>query len=135
MSNTTQNYDVLVIGGGPAGLETALGLGRQLYSVVVFDSRQYRNYPVDHMHNVITWDHKAPSDFRATAQAQIQSRYKTVQFHNAEVQSIRKTHDGKFEAIDQYGQTFSGKKVVVASGVKDLFPDIKGYGECWGKAM
>jgi thioredoxin reductase len=54
--------DVLIIGGGPAGLAVATGLARQLYTAVVFDSGVYRNARTQHMHNVPTWDHRNPAD-------------------------------------------------------------------------
>jgi flavin-dependent dehydrogenase len=71
-------YDTFVLGAGPAGLSAALGLARQPYSVVVFDSKRYRNYPASHMHNVLTWDHKSQAEFRASAKENILERYDSV---------------------------------------------------------
>lgn len=53
MANST--FDVLIVGGGPAGLSAALGLARQFYSVVVFDSEDFRKEPHARMHNFLTW--------------------------------------------------------------------------------
>lgn len=128
-------YDTLVLGAGPAGLSTALGLARQLYSVVVFDSQQYRNHPADRMHNVLTWDHKAPSAFRADAKANILQRYKTIEFRDSRIDKITKLGDGTFEAIDQTGSKTIGRRVVLATGVTDVMPDIDGFAELWGKSM
>jgi thioredoxin reductase len=135
MNGTPTIYDALIVGGGPAGLSTALGLARQLYTAVLFDSQQYRNYPADHMHNVLTWDHRAPAEFRASAKEEITGRYKSIEFRTSRIESIRKLEDGTFEAVDSEHNKIVGKKVVVATGVTDVLPDIKGFGELWGKSM
>ena len=128
-------YDTLILGGGPAGLSTALGLARQLYSVVVFDSQQYRNDPADRMHNVLSWDHKPSSDFRASARANILSRYDTVTIQSVKIDSIVKTKEGYFETTDRNGGKTVGKTVVLAMGVADQMLDISGFKELWGRSM
>lgn len=128
-------YDTLILGAGPAGLSTALALARQLYSVVLFDSQQYRNYPADHMHNVLTWDHKSPSEFKASAKANILSRYDGVEFREARIERIVKREDGMFEVVDERGGGIVGRKVVLAVGVRDVMPGIQGFGELWGRSM
>jgi len=128
-------YDTLVLGAGPAGLSAALGLARQLYSVVVFDSQKYRNYPASHMHNVLTWDHKAPADFRAIAKENILARYHSVFFRDAKVDGIVRLEDGTFEVEDEFGVKTVGRKVVLAMGVRDVMVDVGGFAELWGKSM
>ncbi|KIX09581.1 uncharacterized protein Z518_00661 [Rhinocladiella mackenziei CBS 650.93] len=135
MAGPAYVYDALVIGGGPAGLSTALGLARQLYTTIVFDSGQYRNDPTEKMHNVLTWDHRHPTEYRATAHANILARYSTVQFQNTSVESITKGADGTFEAIDKNKNKYTGKRVVLATGVKDILLDIPGYKELWGRSI
>jgi thioredoxin reductase len=135
MNGTPAVYDALIVGGGPAGLSTALGLARQLYTAVLFDSQQYRNYPADHMHNVITWDHRAPAEFRASAKEDITSRYKSIDFRTSRIENMRKLEDGTFEAVDSEHNKIVGKKVVVATGVTDILPNIKGFSALWGKSM
>lgn len=127
--------DVLIIGGGPAGLSVATGLARQLYTAVVFDSGVYRNSLTKHMHNVATWDHRDPAEFRATARDDILRRYSTIQFENTTIQSVRKTPEGQFEATDAQGQVWTGRKLMLATGVRDVYPDIDGYADCWAKGM
>ncbi|KAL4756565.1 thioredoxin reductase gliT [Aspergillus foveolatus] len=128
-------YDALIIGAGPAGLSTALGLARQTYSAIVFNSNQYRNAFSERMHNVVTWDHKPPSDFRAAARDNIESRYNTIHFRNAKIVSAAKKDDGTFEAVDDQQNKYQGRKLVLATGVTDLLPDIKGFSELWGKRI
>ena len=127
--------DVLIIGGGPAGLSAATGLARQLYTAVVFDSGVYRNQLAKHMHNVLTWDHQNPADFRKKGREDILKRYATISFQDTEVKSVAKSVKGHFELEDAQGKTWKGRKLVLATGVKDVFPDIEGYGNCWARGM
>ncbi|MCJ1471292.1 hypothetical protein MMC07_009940, partial [Pseudocyphellaria aurata] len=127
--------DVLIIGGGPAGLSVATGLARQLYTAVVFDSGVYRNALPKHMHNVATWDHRGPAEFRAAARDDILRRYTTIQFHTTTIQSVRKTPEDQFEATDIDGHVWTGRKLMLAAGVRDVYPDIDGYAECWAKSI
>ncbi|CAD6585422.1 MAG: hypothetical protein ASARMPREDX12_001995 [Alectoria sarmentosa] len=127
--------DVLIIGGGPAGLSTATGLARQLYTAVVFDSGVYRNQLATHMHNVLTWDHQSPADFRSKGREDILKRYATIKFQDTEIKSVAKTQQGHFELKDAQGKTWTGRKLVLATGVRDVFPDIEGYGNCWARGI
>lgn len=133
--NTTTLLDVLVIGGGPAGLSVATGLARQLYTAAVFDSGVYRNERAAEMHNFVTWDHRRPAEFREKARDDLLARYQTIQFENKTIESVQKTSNGYFQATDASGQVWTGRRLVLATGVRDLVPDIDGYDDCWGKGM
>jgi len=118
------------------GLTTALTVARQLHTAIVFDSSSYRNEASNHMHTVLTWDHKDPKDYRAAARANILERYQTIQIADVELKSIRKTEDGFFEArSDGSHHKWVGRKVVLATGTVDIYPDIEGYAECWAKGV
>lgn len=132
----TPILDVMIIGGGPAGLSAASGLARQLYTAVVFDSGVYRNEKAGHMHNVITWDHQDPAVFRKKARDDLLKRYSTIKFQDdTKIERVERTSDGRFQAIDTQGRTWIGRKLVLATGVRDIYPDIDGYGDCWGTGM
>ena len=135
INSTMPLLDVLIIGGGPAGLSTATGLARQLYTAVVFDSGVYRNQLANHMHNVLTWDHQNPADFRKKGREDILKRYTTINFQDTEIKTVVKTSSGQFEVKDIEGKSWTGRKLVIATGVRDVFPDIKGYGNCWARGM
>ena len=129
--------DVLVVGGGPSGLAAALCLSRACYKTVIFDSGSYRNEQAHHMHMFPTWDHQDPKAYRASARKELQERYDTVRFVDLAVTAVIRDKDGSggFKAVDSSGEDWYGKKLVLASGVKDIFPDIPGYDECWVKGM
>ncbi|KAI1081673.1 FAD/NAD(P)-binding domain-containing protein [Whalleya microplaca] len=131
----TTKVDVLILGGGPAGLACASGLVRQLHSAIVFSDGVYRNARTAHMHNVVGWEHADPASFRAKARADLLARYDTVQFRDVGVRHIRKLESGRFEAEDAEGVTYEGRKVVLASGTRDLPPSIPGYAELWGRGI
>jgi thioredoxin reductase len=135
MAATGTLFDVLIIGGGPGGLSTATGLAHQLYTAVVFDSGVYRNARSQHMHNVATWDHRSPAEFRAKARDDLLARYETIHFADTKINSVAKMPSGTFQATDAAGKVWEGRKLVLATGVRDVPPDIKGYGDVWGYSM
>ncbi|KAF4458819.1 hypothetical protein FALBO_14439 [Fusarium albosuccineum] len=127
--------DALIIGAGPAGLSAALALARQLHTAVVFDSSLFRNARSTHMHTIPTWDHKDPAAFRGATRKEVLERYSTISFEDCEVVKVEKTSAGDFAATAADGTTFTGRRVLLASGVTDLPLDIKGYEECWGRSI
>jgi thioredoxin reductase len=103
--------------------------------VILFDSGVYRNALSSHMHVVLTWDHRNPADFRDQARKDLLARYSTTQFRDVKVESVSRTDAGLFRAIDALGAEWHGRKVVLATGVRDLFLKIDGFEECWAKGM
>ncbi|KAJ5212203.1 uncharacterized protein N7498_003849 [Penicillium cinerascens] len=128
--------DALIIGGGPAGLTAALTLARQQQSSIVFDAGTYRNDPADYMHLIPGFDHVKPSEFREKAKDNILSNYDQVQFKKIAVSSVRKDEsNGGFSLTDEAGNVWNGKKLILCNGVEDIYPNIDGYAECWGKGI
>ena len=127
-------YDIIVIGGGPAGLSAALGPERQSHSTLLFDSGSYRNDGTDCMHMLPTWDHKPPQEFRKAARKDY-DRYGTVNIVDVKIEKAKETDNGLFEVTTSNGKVYSGHKLVLATGVEDIQPDIPGYDECWVAGM
>lgn len=140
-TTTPKVYDVLIIGGGPAGLSIATTIVRQLQTAIVLDSGTYRNSRSEHMHGVPGFDHVDPVVFRTKAKGDILKRYDTVEFRKTRITEVKKVLDSEggqeehFQATDWQGNVFVGRKVALATGVKDVLPDIDGYNECWGRGM
>ena len=123
-------FDVIIIGGSYAGLSAAMALGRSLRNVLIIDSGLPCNRQTPHSHNFITQDGEKPAVIAEKAKSQV-LQYDTVKFHNDLVVSGKKAEIG-FEIATKSGDTFRSKKLILATGVKDIMPDIKGFSECWG---
>lgn len=130
--NMEQLVDVIIIGGGPAGLNAALVLGRARKNVLVIDEELPRNRVTKESHGFLTRDGVTPATFRQIAREQI-SVYPSVQFVKDTV--IRATgQDGDFEMTTIQGNTYRGKKILFATGMKDRPLAIAGLQEVYGKS-
>ncbi|MGG5208572.1 NAD(P)/FAD-dependent oxidoreductase [Chryseobacterium sp. MIQD13] len=125
-----KNFDVIIIGGSYAGLSAGMSLGRSLRNTLIIDSGKPCNRQTPHSHNFITHDGKTPKEISDLARKQVEA-YETVKFHEGSVVKLRNTNEG-FEAETSDGEKFYAKKLVLASGVKDIMPAIPGFAECWG---
>lgn len=123
-------FDVIIVGGSYSGLAAGMALGRALRKVLIIDSGRPCNIQTPHSHNFITQDGKTPQEISAAAKLQVE-QYDTVKFYKGLAVSATKTATG-FEIRTGTAELFSAKKLVFATGVKDLLPDIAGFSECWG---
>lgn len=128
MSNN--NFDVIIIGGSYAGLSAAMALGRSRRKTLVIDSGTPCNKQTPHSHNFLTQDGSTPAEIAATARHQV-AQYPSVQFLSALATGGAKK-DNLFTITVDSGETFIARKLLFATGVKDLFPPIDGFAECWG---
>ena len=126
----TKNFDVIIIGGSYSGLAAALALGRALKKVLVIDSGKPCNSQTPHSHNFITQDGKTPKEIATLARMQVE-KYNTVRFIDGLAISGTRTASG-FEIQTDSNEIFEAKKIIFATGVKDIMPAIKGHAECWG---
>ena len=133
MTEIKIDYEVLIIGGGPAGLSAAMTLGRIGRSVLVCDDNRPRNAPSLHINNFPSRDGIHPVLWRSETRKDLE-KYKTVHFHNGEVKSVIQI-DKNFEAFLSSGQSIRVKKVILAYGMIDVLPEIEGFRELWGKSV
>ncbi|MFC0779492.1 NAD(P)/FAD-dependent oxidoreductase [Flavobacterium sp. HJSW_4] len=125
-----KHFEVIIVGGSYSGLSAAMSLGRALRQVLVIDSGLPCNRQTPYSHNFITQDGEKPAVISAKAKLQVDI-YKTVQFYNGLAIKALKTEKG-FEIETESGEIFTARKVLFATGVKDLLPEIEGFADCWG---
>lgn len=125
-----KNFDVLIIGGSYAGLSAAMALGRSLRSVLIIDSGKPCNRQTPHSHNFLTQDGARPEDIAALATSQVLA-YKTVSLLKGTATGAVKTESGFTVTVDN-GENYTGKKLIIATGIKDEMPSIEGFADCWG---
>nr|WP_244163349.1 NAD(P)/FAD-dependent oxidoreductase [Paenibacillus pectinilyticus] len=123
-------YDCIIIGGGPAGLNAGLVLGRARKNVLILDEGRPRNQVTRETHGFLTRDGVSPSEFRRIAKEQI-SAYPSVTFVADIAASITGT-DGHFQITTAQGITHGSKKVLFAVGKKDVPLDIQGLADVYG---
>ncbi|MGG6314620.1 NAD(P)/FAD-dependent oxidoreductase [Paenibacillus macerans] len=127
-----QLLDAVIIGGGPAGLNAALVLGRARKKVVVIDEGRPRNAVTREAHGFLTRDGIKPGEFRRIAMEQI-GNYPSVSFAADTAVSIH-GKDGDFHIATEQGQTFRSRKLLFAVGMKDRPLNIPGLPEVYGKS-
>jgi len=122
-------YDVVVVGGGAAGLSAALVLGRARHRTLVVDAGEPRNAPSSHMQGYLTRDGMAPADFLARGREEI-ARY-GVELARDRVTDV--TRDGDFTVALGSGGTVRARRLIVATGLKDELPGVPGVAERFGR--
>lgn len=125
-------WDVIIIGGGAAGLSAALQLGRAARSVLVIDAGEPRNRFAAHMHGVLGSDGLSPTEFLARGRDEV-ARY-GVQVRRAVVTAVTDEGEGLLVAVES-GERFSARRVIATSGSRDGVPDLPGAIERWGRDL
>ncbi|MEJ7796558.1 MAG: NAD(P)/FAD-dependent oxidoreductase [Nocardioides sp.] len=125
------HYDVLVIGGGAAGLSGALVLSRARRSVLVVDAGSPRNAPAAHMHGYLSRDGSSPADLLATGRHE-------VTMYGGEIVAGTVTDlapDGRsgFSALLADGQRVWARRLLVTTGLRDELPDVPGLRDRWAR--
>ncbi|CAN5649204.1 FAD-dependent oxidoreductase [soil metagenome] len=129
-------YDVIIIGGSFAGLSCAMTLGRSLRRVLIINEEKPRNRRVDKAHNFLLEDGREPFDILNSALKQVR-KYKTIKYIKDIAVSAKQTGSLQkiFTVKTKKGLSFSSDRLMIASGVRDITRNIKGFGECWGRTI
>ncbi|MEA2604670.1 MAG: hypothetical protein QOF89_5662 [Acidobacteriota bacterium] len=127
-------YHVLIVGGGPAGLSAALVLGRARRRVLVLDSGQPRNAPSSAAHSVFTRDGTPPRELLRFGREDLRP-YDGVEIRDAEVTDVVREEDGGFSAVLADGSRLRGRKLLLATGMREKLPAIEGMQELWGTGV
>ncbi len=125
--------DVIVIGGGPGGLSAALILGRCRRSAIVFDQGEARNLHTRRVNGFLGLSGSSPTELRRLARNQI-SAHSSIQFSSQEVQSAQ-LRGGSFEVKTAEGSTYRGRRLLLATGLRDNAPSQPGVKEHYGRGV
>lgn len=130
--------DAVVIGGGAAGLNGALMLARSRRSVVVIDSGAPRNAPAEAMHGFIVLDGTSPAELLRRGREQVRQyggHVVTGEVVSAAPAAPSADGDLRFAVILADGRSVTARRVLVATGLRDVLPEIPGLAEHWGHAL
>jgi thioredoxin reductase len=126
------NYDVVIVGGGPAGMAAALTLGRGCKKVLLCDAGTPRNAAAHAINNFVSQDGINPAEFRRVSREQLQ-KYPLVSVQKLLLEGIS-TIDGGFSVQSAEG-SFTARRVLLALGMVDELPALPGYRELWGEGL
>ena len=124
----TENYDVVVVGGGAAGLSGAVALARSCRSVLVVDAGDPRNAPAGHVHNFLSRDGTPPSGLYAAGRAEVTRYGGRVETGRV----IALGRDGERFGVQIGRRAVAARRLLVATGLHDVLPDVPGLAARWG---
>ena len=124
-------YDVVVIGGGAAGLSAALVLSRARRRVLVVDAGTPRNAPAAHMQGFLSRDGMPPAQLLEAGRQELEG-YGGVIRQGAATELVRGGGSG-FQVLLDDGDGVSARRLLVTTGLRDELPDIPGLGDRWAR--
>ena len=129
-----EHFDVVIIGGGPAGLQATLILARTRKRILVFDAPESPRNGASHgVHNFLGLDGLLPSEIREQAWQQI-NVYNSAELRVERVVDVQ-GHEEGFAVSGEAGSSVTAKHVILALGYRDVYPDISGFMDCWGNSI
>ncbi|MFD6142340.1 NAD(P)/FAD-dependent oxidoreductase [Promicromonospora sp. NPDC060271] len=133
-----ETVDAVVIGGGAAGLNGALMLARSRRSVVVIDSGTPRNAPAEGVHGLLGLDGTPPAELLERGRAEVRGYGGTVlsgEVIKAAAAEPAADGDPRFTVTLADGATLHARRLLVATGLRDVLPDVPGLAEHWGHGV
>ena len=122
--------DVAIVGGGPAGLSASIWLARYLHSVVVIDSGDPRNWETRGVNGFLGLPSIRPAELRGRARDEARASGATLL--DGVCETVRRDDDGNFELVLAGGQLIRARRLLLAIGLKDVWPDIPGLEPVYG---
>ncbi|MFB9961809.1 NAD(P)/FAD-dependent oxidoreductase [Sinosporangium siamense] len=127
-------FDIAIVGGGPAGLTAAMTLSRSRFRVVVVESPAPPRNAMSHgMHGLVGMDGVSPGEYRARAWADLDKYGMAVRRAVTAAEIVER--DGGFVIACEDGDRIGAGRVLLATGMVDVFPEVDGFRECWGKTV
>ncbi|MGB7365394.1 NAD(P)/FAD-dependent oxidoreductase [Carnobacterium jeotgali] len=126
--------DVVVIGGGPAGMSAALVAGRGRKQVLLIDEEKPRNAVTHESHAFLTRDGIKPEVFREKGRRDL-LKYPTISIKKSKILSIEKALEDSFELTAESGEVINAKSVVLATGLTETLPNVKGIENYYGSSI
>ena len=129
----SHSYDVAIVGGGPAGLTAALFLARYLHSVVLIDSRDPRNWEARGINGYLGLHGITPPELRERGRAEV-TRYGGILIDGC-VSTVRREAEDRFVTTLENGRTLASLRLMLAIGIKDVWPQVPGLDQCYGQTV
>src|SRR5690242_4499626 len=127
-----ENYDVVVVGGGAAGLSGAVALARSRRSILVVDAGDPRNAPAGHVHNFLSRDGIPSSELSAAGRAEVTGYGGRVETGRVTALARDGARFGVQISTQAGPRTVTARRLLVATGVRDVLPDVPGLAARWG---
>jgi gliotoxin/aspirochlorine biosynthesis thioredoxin reductase len=134
IANSKELYDVIIVGGSYAGLSAALTLYRATHKCLIFDSGTPRNALSTDTRLTSGWEAQDPQNLRDKSRAELESSG-LVDFVASIVKKAKKLENGTFQVTDENSETWRGRKILLSTGVKEIYPSLPGYAENYGTSM
>ncbi|WGP12903.1 NAD(P)/FAD-dependent oxidoreductase [Streptomyces sp. SH5] len=132
-----QRYDVVIVGGGAAGLSGALALARARRSVLVIDAGEPRNAPASHVHNYLGRESTPPGELLAIGRGEA-AGYGAEIVEGRVASAERLPEDGEergFRVVTEDGRSVEARRLLVTTGLVDELPPVPGLAERWGREV
>ncbi|MFD4746460.1 NAD(P)/FAD-dependent oxidoreductase [Streptomyces rubiginosohelvolus] len=133
-----QRYDVVIVGGGAAGLSGALALGRARRSVLVIDAGEPRNAPASHVHNYLGRESTPPGELLAIGRGEAAGYgAEIVEGRVASAERLPESADGEqgFRVVTEDGRSVEARRLLVTTGLVDELPPVPGLAARWGREV
>ncbi|MFI5482593.1 NAD(P)/FAD-dependent oxidoreductase [Streptomyces rubiginosohelvolus] len=133
-----QRYDVVIVGGGAAGLSGALALARARRSVLVIDAGEPRNAPASHIHNYLGRESTPPGELLAIGRGEAAGYgAEIVEGRVASAERLPESGEGEqgFRVLTEDGRSVEARRLLVTTGLVDELPPVPGLAERWGREV